>query len=188
MTRYITDIERLKKLEPVSNINEHWAEFPQNSVYYISTHGRVYSCLRNRILKQQTDKRGYKRVSLVVNGKQKGFLVHRLLGFTFLNKLPKHTQVNHIDGVKDNNKLENLEWCTNQENMNHAVETGLSKQFANRSKQVKQFNLKGKLIAIYETGIEASNQTGIARTTIYQAARGENKNNKAKGFIWKYAT
>ena len=100
--------------------------------YQVSNKGNVRSMdrinesgykLKGKMLVQSTDKDGYKRVSLSRGGKQKGFGVHRLVLETF-DKKDERT-VNHKDGCKQNNSLDNLEWTTRSENIRHAFDTGL---------------------------------------------------------------
>ena len=74
---------------------------------------------------QVTDKYGYNYVSLYENQKHKQGMVHRMVAQAFIPNPEKRPQVNHIDGDKLNNSLENLEWVTPQENIAHAKETGL---------------------------------------------------------------
>lgn len=100
-------------------MEEHFV-IPGYGRYCITKSGEVWSNITKRYLKQQTDKRGYKIVKLY--GKNK--TVHRLVARTFLGSVDNLT-VNHLNGVKEDNKLENLEICTNQENMIHAYKTGL---------------------------------------------------------------
>ena len=92
----------------------------------VSNRGRVKSNLRDgRILKQQTDNKGYKRVRVTLDGVKRGYKVHRLVATAFVpnpNGLP---QVNHIDGNKDNNDVANLEWVSCRDNIKHAYENGL---------------------------------------------------------------
>lgn len=95
----------------------------------------MYSCDQNGIVysyKSGTKKalaggscNGYKQVCLMVDNKQKQMLVHRIVAELFIGKGFEKTQVNHIDGDKTNNKVENLEWVTASENMVHAVSTKL---------------------------------------------------------------
>lgn len=87
-----------------------------NTGYYISSE----LLLRNRNLSK-----GYKGVVLYKNKKRKAFKTHRLVAEHFLNKDCDRNQVNHIDGDKANNRLSNLEWVTNKENMTHSWREGL---------------------------------------------------------------
>ena len=81
------------------------------------------------ILKQQKDKCGYMRVRVSGEYKKVTYKVHRLVAISHiklpLGKQAKDLQVNHKDGIKSNNYVENLEWCTNAENQNHAIQLGL---------------------------------------------------------------
>lgn len=77
-----------------------------------------------RIVPTET-KKGYQRVALNKNGKQKRMYVHRLVAKTFIPNEENRTQINHKDGNKLNNHISNLEWCTNQENIIHSYKTGL---------------------------------------------------------------
>ena len=95
-------------------------------LYKIDENGNVFSVRNNKFLNTTVFPNGYEYVHLC-NGKAKTKLlrVHRLVAEAFIpnpNDLP---QVNHKDGNKLNNSVENLEWCTNLENMRHSIETGL---------------------------------------------------------------
>lgn len=95
--------------------------------YEITKDGKIISLKNNKRyeIKGYIDKYGYRRVLLHVNGKRIKFFVHRLVAQTYIpnpNNLP---QVNHIDGNKLNNNVENLEWCTPKENIQHAIKKGL---------------------------------------------------------------
>lgn len=92
----------------------------------VSNEGRVRSHMRDdRILKQQTDKKGYCRLSVTVKQKKMHFKVHRLVAEAFVPNPMSLPQVNHIDGNKANNRADNLEWVTNIENARHAMTNGL---------------------------------------------------------------
>lgn len=95
------------------NINE----FPN---YKISNSGIVYSTRFKKILKQQNNADGYKVISLANNNIKKTFLVHRLVAEHFIKKIKDKNLVNHKDSNKSNNKVSNLEWVTNSENIIHA--------------------------------------------------------------------
>lgn len=92
---------------------------------YTEMHGtRVW---KQRILKQKVSKDNNHRVSLWKDGKERTWLVHRLVAFAFIPETEGKEYVNHINGDRYNNSVENLEWCNHVENNNHAFDTGLIK-------------------------------------------------------------
>ena len=96
--------------------------------YQVSNLGRVYSKITKKILKQNLHTNGYFTIATKIGGR-KGkpvcFKVHRLVALAFLPNIENKPFVNHIDGVKTNNNVNNLEWCTAKENTDHAIRTGL---------------------------------------------------------------
>lgn len=106
--------------------------------YKVSSFGRVESLARDiyykngrvhknkgRMLKIQKNPKGYAIVVLSKEGRSKTVTVHRLVARAFIKNHSKKSQINHKDGDKANNRVENLEWCTGSENMVHAVESKL---------------------------------------------------------------
>lgn len=92
--------------------------------YSISNYGNIVNLISNKTLKREVLKKGYLRVKLSYKINKK-FLLHRLVALIFLpnpNNLP---QVNHKDGNKQNNCVNNLEWCSNDYNRLHAINSGL---------------------------------------------------------------
>lgn len=97
--------------------------------YAIDMNGTIYTTKRKGtsggVVKHWENGRGYQSVRLMINGKPKVFTVHSLLATAFLRNPDKLPSINHKDGNKQNNKLNNLEWCTNSQNVAHAWRTGL---------------------------------------------------------------
>ena len=94
--------------------------------YMISNKGRLKN-KSGRIMKTTYDKHGYERLTLNCKGVSKTVKIHKLVADAFLIKPENAEVVNHIDGNKKNNFLENLEWVTQSENLSHAIRTGLKK-------------------------------------------------------------
>lgn len=88
--------------------------------YKISNYARIRNN-KGRISNGHNHASGYKWISIY----PKQYLIHRLVALVFLQNPNNKPQVNHIDGNKHNNNLSNLEWCTNQENSQHAHNIGL---------------------------------------------------------------
>ena len=112
-------------------MKEEWKEVKGFENYYIiSNLGNIKriegsSHLKPKILNQTPDKDGYKRVNLKVKQKSNTKIVHRLLMETFIDNPLNKPQVNHINGIKSDNRLINLEWCTLSENRIHSYSNNL---------------------------------------------------------------
>lgn len=141
--------------------------------------------------KQVVSSHGYKVVTLAKNGKVKQFLVHRLVAEAFIPNPDNKPEVNHIDGDKLNNKVENLEWVNHSENMLHAHTTGLIKATTKwkegaihpSSVEVFRYSKEGKFIDSFGSALIASRATGLDNSSISKAANGKLK--LVGGFIWK---
>lgn len=95
--------------------------------YQVSSYGRVKSLVgrKERLLKQQTSEYGYKYVVLRVNKLAKVFFIHKEVLKSFVSNHKCKKQGNHINGIKTDNRLSNLEWCNPSENIKHAFDNGL---------------------------------------------------------------
>lgn len=91
--------------------------------YFNHVNNKIYS--REKILKLSLNEKGYFRVGLYKSGKEIKFKVHRLVAENFIPNPNKYNEVNHIDGNKQNNCVDNLEWCTHSHNIKEAVKLGL---------------------------------------------------------------
>lgn len=99
--------------------------FPLNPRYLVTSDGHILSMTNGEPLKP-TDLRGYKRCHLRIDGKGKSMLVHRVVAITFLDNPENFKEVNHKNGIKHDNRVENLEWVTRERNMSHAFQNGLN--------------------------------------------------------------
>lgn len=93
--------------------------------YHVYENGEVFSCSKNRFLTKKLRKDGYYVVSVKLNGRSKWYPIHRLVAEAFIPNPENKPCVNHRDGDKLNNNIENLEWCTYGENARHAFANGL---------------------------------------------------------------
>lgn len=173
--------------------------------YTIDTNGNVYSKRKRKYLKQTVNKYGYCKVTLQKDKHKKIYSIHRLVAEMFIPNPYNLPQVNHTDGNKQNNCLNNLEWCTAKHNMNEAVRIGLfdnckkiQKERAIKNnlnkyhvlanevtkKKVAQYDNQNNLLSIYDSISEASRKTGITITSISYSANGKRKT--GGGFIWRF--
>lgn len=94
--------------------------------YVVFENGEVWSNKCNRILRQYTNRSGYKYIRLYYNGVSNNWTIHRLVATLFIDNPQNLPQVNHKDGNKENNHVSNLEWCTAFYNNKHARDMGLN--------------------------------------------------------------
>lgn len=180
MVRYIT--EEGKILESANSILREIDVEP----FY-----EIYSLNKRKVLKWQLDKWGYVRVYPYFNGKLKSCCLHRLILSTF-DQIGyfDSAHVNHIDEVKTNNRLSNLQWLSKKDNDKHGTRNQrIGDTLLNRedlSKHVLKFTKSGNFIAEYPSINEAQRQTGIVRHNIRKCCNGKRKS--AGGFVWKWKT
>ena len=141
---------------PLKDFNEH---------YLISDKGNVISLRNGKTLRPATDKDGYLIVTVSLKSKRKTMKVHRLVAMAFLDNPDNKPTVNHKNGIKDDNRIENLEWATHKEQKIHAINSGLCDMnievlaMCNKKHSLKiAFNGKN-----YNSVREASRETGYGR-------------------------
>jgi hypothetical protein len=166
--------------------------------YLIGSDGYVFSLKNGSLIKMKArmSGSGYLFVSLYKNGKYKNLYIHRLVASHFIKNPLNKPEVNHKNGIKTDNRVKNLEWCTSGENKKHAFKNGLSKiSDANKKNKVKttevnsipvaQYCLDGSLIKIFKSSMQAQRETNARQGGISDCLRGKNKTHR--GYIWKYA-
>lgn len=165
--------------------------------YLISNLGRLKSlprqgnCKQKKIRKTHLDKKGYEVCDLIKNKEYKHIRIHRLVAEAFIPNPKHYEQVNHKDGNKQNNKVENLEWCTNEQNYKHSIENGLRDIYKAinimtkvKEKPVKQYTKDGIFLKTWNSEKEAKIYYNKKSAHIGDACKGKRK--YAIGYIWKY--
>jgi hypothetical protein len=162
-------------------------------LYEISNQGRVRGLdrkdprgitVKGVILKFQEDKDGYYRVNLCKSGKKKPFRVNRLVAINFIENPDNLPVVNHKDGNKKNNKVENLEWCTRSENDLHAFRTGLRVPYnGGTNKHIAKVDIHtNKILETYASITEAASEIGVTTQAVTSCAHGRSRT--CKGYNW----
>lgn len=170
-------------------------------MYEVSTFGHVRSVDRVRQRKDgryyrrrgvsltEIPRNGYLSVVLTKDNKSHFENIHQLVMNAFSpNPNPEiYTDINHIDEDKTNNRLDNLEWTTHRENVNHGTARERMKETMRTSKHgrnIKQMDLNGNVIKIWKSANKASKELHINNTNLYRHLKGANKT--CGGFRWEY--
>lgn len=180
-------------------------------LYKVSNLGNVMNLKRNKILKLRK-RMGYNSVILYKNNEPKSQRVHRLVGFAFIPNPFNKPQINHKNGIKDDNRVENLEWVTLSENRQHAYDTGLQhhsyksteallnyrktekykqyekinlqKAINKNKKTILQYLKDGTFVKKWDCVLYASKKLNIDNSDIIKCCKGKLKT--AGGFVWRY--
>ncbi len=176
-------------------IEEVWKDINEFKGYYqVSNFGRIKSLFRyvkvkngfrsvpEKILKPKIDKDGYLHVVLQKDRKSRYLTIHRIVADTFIDNPNNLPHVNHKNENKQDNRVENLEWCTEQYNCNYGTRN--LRRAESQSKEVCQYDKDGNLIATYKNTKIASENTGIVRFNIINVCN--NRRKVAGGYVWKY--
>ncbi|NFG01740.1 hypothetical protein FCV36_05215 [Clostridium sporogenes] len=165
-------------------------------LYQVSNLGKVKSLITTQsrrigILKSYNHS-GYRRINLYKNGKGKKYYIHRLVAKAFISNVNNYPEVNHIDGNKQNNRVENLEWCTSSQNQIHAFKIGLQRpnpkiHKGNNYRGIKcQLinNVTGQIIE-FEQMKKASEFLGHYKTFIYKKSKKQGNSFISDGYTVK---
>ncbi len=172
--------------KPISNFKNKYA---------ISNYGNLKNILTNTIYKNTNKYGDYFRIILYDLNKKKACYIHRLVAENFLPNPYNLKCVNHKDLNKQNNNVNNLEWCTYSYNVKHAIINGASNLYGikkyNSNKFYKkygnlyQYSLNGNLINIFNNLNEAYYKTRVCKRNILQCINYQQGRKQAGGFIWK---
>lgn len=184
-------------------MEEIWKDIPEfNGLYQVSSFGRFRGVTRvvqfgnqrrtvvGKILRAFPKKEGYLKISFLKNTRY----AHRVVAEVFIDNPNDLKQVNHKNGNKTDNRVENLEWISSSDNHKHAYSVLGRKCYAagkfgaesKRSKPILQYSIIGSFVKEFSCAAEASREVGIGESNIRQCVRGVTKT--AKGFIWKSKT
>lgn len=172
------------KREPIKGYEE----------YQVDTNGVVYS-KKGKPLKYSLNHGGYCIVNFYINGRAKGFAIHTLVAKQFIfNNNPDKTQINHKDGNKRNNNVDNLEWVTPTENMRHAVDVLGNYIGAKnwRARPIKGTNKKNSIEINFESLSDGARffakkyniNFSYAKNSLWRVLNGIRKT--YKGYYWIY--
>lgn len=178
------------KIEIWINVNGY------ESKYQVSSLGRLKSLerfkksknnsisrLSEKICKPISLNNDYCKYDIKDNGRNKQVLVHRLVAEHFLLNDKLLPCINHKNGIKSDNRVENLEWISYFENSKHASDILMVGQKIN---SISQFDLTGKFIKEFRSISDIQKQLGYSKANIHKHLKGHPRYNTCYGFIWKY--
>lgn len=191
------DIKGYEGLYQISSLGRIKCLEQHKKMYQYKANRMVDMVKKERVMNLKSNQR-YIIVNLSNNSESKAYLVHRLVAEAFIPNPENKPQVNHIDGNKHNNRVENLEWTTASENNKHAWDNKLKiatqKQIENcrnigkygkkRDRKVKQYSIDGTLIKEWNSFTEIYKTLNYCWGTIGKCCRHQQKT--AYGYKWEY--
>ena len=169
------------KIREVSQMKEVWKNVVgYEGLYMVSNYGKVKNA-KGELRKTYKDSAGYVTITLCKDGKTSRKLLHRVVAEAFLQNENKFPQVNHKDEVKENNAVDNLEWCTAKYNANYGTRN--ARRAEKEKKPVLQYSQSGVLIARFESQRAAASALHINKSLISCCTKGIYKT--AGGYVWR---
>lgn len=155
--------------------------------YTVCANGDIFSTNyrgtgKTNRLKAILSSNGYSNVGLYSNNTLRTMQVHRLVGLCFIKNTDNKPQINHINEIKTDNRVENLEWCTSEYNNNHATRTDRMRK--TKFKPVTQLTLSGEFIRVWDSATEAG-ENGFNYCCISFCCTGRKQTHK--GYRWEFA-
>ena len=178
---------------------EEWRDIKgYEGIYQVSSEGRIKSLDylhtgKEKILCPKKHNKGYLQIQFVRNGTNKTYTIHRLVAETFIENPYNYPCVNHIDENKQNNKAENLEWCTARQNTikflqnhpNFAKDRNYAKSKRRKQNRAIEQIFNGVVVKKWENVREIELRNKWSAWSISECCRGNRK--KAYGYTWRYA-
>lgn len=188
--------------------NEEWKDVHgYEGLYCVSSNGEVYSIISHKMLKPHSHQRGYVEYRLVKDGVQKTFKAHRLVAIAFIPRIEGKNEVDHINGIKHDNRACNLRWCTGMENSNYSIArlnqrialNNMNDETRKNLRQGRSLRMVGNNIAakkvclsmldnakFFNSAKEAAEYLGVSTALVTNVCRGKGRNKSVKGYKCKY--
>lgn len=154
-------------------------EYPLNPNYIVYPDGRIYSKRFRKFLTPKKNWDGYERIQIWKDNKCHMISWHKVVAETFVPHPPECTVVNHKNGIKNDNRAENLEWVTQKENIQHSIRTHLRPL-----KRTEVYDMEGNLLGTFESMKEACVAFNLNTGTASRVANGFLKS--THGYVLKY--
>ena len=157
-------------------------EIPGYEKYRITPSGEIYNTKYNKWMKLKKTEEGYLQIGLRSKGmEEQDMFVHRLVALLYIPNDDMTLVVNHKNGLKQDNRVENLEWVTQAQNMLHAYNCLNINTF---KRKVVQIDVNNNIIAVFDSIKDANIATGVDNSSIVRVCKGKQKS--AGGWMWKY--